>query len=107
MYYVADDGYLLRLYELDNSSFTKSMQIVFPDVCNVIRNHRIPHYLVFDAKISTYDRFICLIVDDDEISFARLCGLTFFFEEDLLYNKQAQLVACHRNFLFDNGGSSH
>lgn len=67
-----------------------------PNIMDIIRDHEISHYLISfvnHIKDNSYNAY--LAVDDDEVSFAILCGLTFYTDDRMM-----SFVLHHRNFLF-------
>lgn len=67
------------------------------DICIIIQAHKIPHYLVSSNEYLLHTNYSAyLIVDNDQIPFAILCGLEFLYND-----RSLQIVAHHRNFLFE------
>ena len=62
---------------------------------SIIKQHSIHHFL-----LKTYNNIWILLIDDEDVPFAILCGLDLLKVEDTSYYHN--LTPQHINFLFEN-----
>lgn len=64
------------------------------DICDIIRKHTLPHYMI-QRTIITGTNDIFFSIDDEDVPFAILCGLKFVEDNETEFE-----TIKYRNFLF-------
>lgn len=70
---------------------------VYPDICNIIITHKLPHCIIKCSEIQHDMTSLYLTINEDQIPFAILCGL--FFRKDIMIETFG--VMMYRHFLFE------